>query len=313
MDQSFIFTIFEGLPRQGPGDDRCTKKAFERTGVKADANILDIGCGSGMQTIALAGLCRECRITAVDIYQPFLDVLNERAAKRNLLSRINIVPASMDELPFEKETFDLIWAEGSIFIIGIGNGISQWKNYLKPGGKIAFTDVVWFSKTPSRECVNFFEKTYPDMKKENDVCRILESEGYSNIQTFRLPDCAWWDDYYTPLMKRIPKLKKKYSGTEEEEMLDHILTEIEMFEKYPAEYGYTFFIAEKTARNCRNSQYKFIFWPGRNPLRNRNCIEDISTHGIPIYSGGNHPDVLFGDPCKLRNIIRTHPGKNPTI
>ncbi len=148
MDQSFIFTIFEGLPRQGPGDDRCTKKAFERTGVKADANILDIGCGSGMQTIALAGLCRECRITAVDIYQPFLDVLNERAAKRNLLSRINIVPASMDELPFEKETFDLIWAEGSIFIIGIGNGISQWKNYLKPGGKIAFTDVVWFSKTP---------------------------------------------------------------------------------------------------------------------------------------------------------------------
>ncbi len=88
-------------------------------------------------------------ITAVDIHQPFMDVLRERAKKNNLLSRITIVRASMDELPFEEERFDLIWAEGSIFIIGIEAGIKKWKNYLKPGGKIAFTDAVWFSDSPS--------------------------------------------------------------------------------------------------------------------------------------------------------------------
>ncbi|MDE4907623.1 hypothetical protein L0665_03230 [Methanogenium marinum] len=152
----------------------------------------------------------------------------------------------MDELPFEYEKFDLIWAEGSIFIIGIGDAIMKWKNYLKPGGKIAFTDAVWFSDTPSPETETFFKETYPDMKREDEVCRILESEGFSNIKTFRLPESAWWDDYYVPLKKRIPELKEQYTGTEEKGMLDHVMTEIEVFEKYPAEYGYTFFIAEKS-------------------------------------------------------------------
>ena len=246
MDNSFIFKIFEGLPRQGPGDDRCTKKAFELSGMKTkDGEILDIGCGSGMQTIALATLCRECMITAVDIHQSFLDDMNERAEKATLRSRIKTVCASMDELPFEKEKFDLIWAEGSIFIIGIETGIKKWKSLLKPGGKIAFTDAVWFTDTPSPEVETFWQQEYPDIKREDEVCRILESEGFSNIKTFRLPDSAWWDDYYTPLEKRIPELKKQYTGSEEGMMLDNLLTEIDVFKNYSAEYGYSFFIAEK--------------------------------------------------------------------
>jgi len=246
MDDSFFFSIFEGLPRQGPGDDRCTKKAFELSGLKTkDAEILDIGCGSGMQTIALAGLCGTCMITAVDIYQPFLDDLNERAEKNSLLSRIRTVRASMDALPFEEDRFDLIWAEGSIFIIGIEDGINKWKNYLKPGGKIVFTEAVWFTDTPSPEVETFWQEVYPDIKREDEVCRILESEEFSNIKTFRLPDSAWRDDYYIPLEKKVLELKKQYSGAEENELFDHLMKEIEVFEKYSAEYGYSFFIAEK--------------------------------------------------------------------
>ena len=36
-----------------------------------------------------------------------------------------------------------------------------------------------------------------------------------------------------PLKKRIPELKEQYVGTEENEMLDRVLTEIEVFEKIP--------------------------------------------------------------------------------
>ncbi len=96
-----------------------------------------------------------------------------------------------------------------------------------------------------RETEDFFTETYPDMKQENVLCRILECEGFSNIKTFRLPDSAWWDDYYVPLKRRIPELKEQYTGTEENGMLDHILTEIDVFKNYSTEYGYSFFIAEK--------------------------------------------------------------------
>jgi len=73
METPFVFTLHEGLPRQGPGSSECTRKAFSfLSGLPARPEILDIGCGAGMQTIELARLCPGCRITAVDIHQPFL-------------------------------------------------------------------------------------------------------------------------------------------------------------------------------------------------------------------------------------------------
>ena len=53
MDISFIFTLFEGLPRQGPGSDACTNRMFDLLSPPANARVLDIGCGVGMQTLSL--------------------------------------------------------------------------------------------------------------------------------------------------------------------------------------------------------------------------------------------------------------------
>ena len=59
MDGSFLFTMHEGLPRQGPGSTACTKKMSSLIfGLPENPVILDIGCGSGMQTIDLALLCK---------------------------------------------------------------------------------------------------------------------------------------------------------------------------------------------------------------------------------------------------------------
>lgn len=80
MDISFIFTMHEGRPRQGPGKNECTKKAFSLlTNLPDRPEILDIGCGAGMQTIELARICPTCHVTAVDIHQPFLNDLAKRA------------------------------------------------------------------------------------------------------------------------------------------------------------------------------------------------------------------------------------------
>ncbi|MEZ5335151.1 MAG: hypothetical protein R2741_07905 [Methanolobus sp.] len=38
-----------------------------------------------------------------------------------------------------KQEFDVIWAEGSIFILGLEKGISYWKQFLKDGGYMALT------------------------------------------------------------------------------------------------------------------------------------------------------------------------------
>ena len=52
-----IYEVFNAdLPRQGPGDNKSTKKAFSYLELPSDPCILDVGCGNGMQTLELARL-----------------------------------------------------------------------------------------------------------------------------------------------------------------------------------------------------------------------------------------------------------------
>jgi len=126
----FFYQIFESLPRQGPGTSGATKHVFSLIPPLSDnAKILDVGCGSGTQTLDLAGQTTGT-ITAVDNHQPFLDQLNARAKKAGLQGRIRTMNASMDALPFEPGQFDLVWSEGAIFIVGFEQGLSLWMPFL---------------------------------------------------------------------------------------------------------------------------------------------------------------------------------------
>jgi len=117
MNWDIFFEIHKDLPREGSGRDEYTQKAFEMIPKINQPNILDIGCGPGLQTIKLAKMSNG-KIIAIDIHQPYLDQLKQTAKKEKLLDRIDIVNKSMVDMDFPEEYFDIIWAEGSIFIIG---------------------------------------------------------------------------------------------------------------------------------------------------------------------------------------------------
>ncbi len=246
MVDSSIFEIFDGLPRQGPGNNACTKKAFEMlSSLPAGVRILDIGCGVGMQTVHLARICGDCHITATDVYQPYLDKLMENAVKEGVDDRISTVCASMDELPFEAGEFDVIWAEGSIFVIGFEKGLGYWKQFLKDDGYIALTEGTWFTDKPSSEVVQFWQECYPDIKSIPDTEKVIREAGYDLIDSFKLPSSTWYE-FYANLEKRVDDISDNYKGnTEAEEILSFNRKEIEVFRQHPDEYGYTFFILQK--------------------------------------------------------------------
>jgi ubiquinone/menaquinone biosynthesis C-methylase UbiE len=79
MISEFFYELFSNIPRQGPGSNEYTRKAYmSLPNLALQPNILDVGCGSGMQTLELARIS-EGEITALDNYQPFLDDLRKRA------------------------------------------------------------------------------------------------------------------------------------------------------------------------------------------------------------------------------------------
>ncbi len=248
MENNPIFKIFESFPRQGPGDDEHTEKAFSIIAEppKGGGEILDVGCGKGVQTMALARLCPDCRITATDIHQPFLDAVDEKIAAGGFSGRIKTVCASMDDLPFEEESFDIIWAEGCSFIMGFENAVRYWKKFLKKGGYMMISDLFWFSESPSDEAREFFAEIDPSMMIEDKGFEIIRNAGLELIGSFRLPSRVWEESYYSQVKRKSGDLMEEFKDDKDALMvIEGLKKEIEIFDKYADEYGYTYNIIQK--------------------------------------------------------------------
>jgi DNA-binding transcriptional MerR regulator len=244
MTMKYFYELFEKLPRQGPGCREATQRALSLlVDLPADPTVLDIGCGSGKQALVLAEVLKT-KIVAIDNHRPLLDALDLSASQAGL--NIETRELSMAEMPFAQESFDLLWAEGSIFIIGLLRGLRDFPRYLKSGGYLAFTELCWFVDDPPAEVKAFFATAYPDMKAISEVCQMSADSGYRIIDSFNLPDSAWWDDYYTPMLERLKELKLQNAGiAEAEEVYARCEAEIDMFRRNSTSYGYTFFVLRK--------------------------------------------------------------------
>jgi hypothetical protein len=96
----------------------------------------------------------------------------------------------MDNLPFLPSSYDHIWAEGSIFILGAGYGMTAWKKFLKPDGFSGSTEATWFTTARSENVRSFWQENYPDMKMFNEIKTLASRAGYTGIADFSLPASA---------------------------------------------------------------------------------------------------------------------------
>jgi ubiquinone/menaquinone biosynthesis C-methylase UbiE len=247
MDEMQLLAEFHrNTPRQGPGSDSETRKALELIGVSKTERIeiLDVGCGSGSQTMTLAE-STNAAITAVDLFPVFLDRLVETARTRGLGDRIKTLACSMDELPFEERAFDVIWSEGAIYNIGFEHGMRTWRRYLKEKGSIAVTELSWITAERPMELEDYWRREYPGIGAISDKIKIIENSGYRPIGAFVLPADCWMENYYEPMRKMFDAFRKKHNSAEAERMIRHEQEEIEVFEKYQDFFSYVFYIAQR--------------------------------------------------------------------
>ena len=245
-----FFEIHKDLPREGPGDSESTRKAFRKLAMLPEqAAILDVGCGPGVQTMDLA-LISEGTIAAVDTHQPFLDVLQQKINDEGLQDRIKVHNQSMKALEFPPASFDLIWSEGAIYIMGFENGLRAWKPLLKPEGYIVVTEATWLKPDPPTEIREFWQQAYPEMKSLEENLNIIHNCGYYLIDYFVLPETSWTEEYYKPMQDRIEMLRVQYKDDPQKlAILDEEQIEIQLYNKYSDWYGYVFYIIQNNMDN----------------------------------------------------------------
>jgi SAM-dependent methyltransferase len=247
-----FFDVYESLPRQGPGSRACAARALDMCrGLAPSPAVLDLGCGVGGQTRHLIELLPDAIITAIDSHAPSIERLQASVAALGLGERVRPMVGDMAKPGLQPESFDLVWSEGALYNLGLENALRVCYGLLRPGGYLAFTDAVWRKENAPPEVRASFDLDYPTMGRVPDVLAAIAKTGCSLVGHFNLPDEAWWDDFYTPMERRIEELRGKYAGDAEAlGILDQVAREPEMHRRYSDCYAYEFFVARRPTRGA---------------------------------------------------------------
>lgn len=252
FDFTLIADFFKRIDRQGPGGDNETMLAkYLLPNFEKDIRIADIGCGTGRQTAVLAEMF-DGQIDAVDLFPEMLDGLMARCIQRGVADKVNPIKASMDALPFLPETYDLIWAEGSIFIIGYEKGLRYWRQFLKPSGFIVVSECSWLGdKRPQN--MSWIHDNLPEIDTIDNKIRQMQKAGYEPYAHFTLPEHCWTDNYYAHMPKAMDAFLTDHpSHPSAQIFVERMKEEIAYYQNNKDTFGYVFYIGRKARQgDCR--------------------------------------------------------------
>lgn len=247
MNYDLLIDLHKGNKRQGPGGDEQTAQAMQLAGLAGSSEplkIADIGCGTGASTLTLAEHLN-ADITAVDLFQDFLDILSANAEKQGVADKIKTLAVSMEELPFEEASLDVIWAEGAIYNMGFAKGVEYFKRFLKPGGILAASEITWLTNERPAEIQQHWDTEYPEIATASDKIKALEEHGFVLKGYFPLPESSWIANYYTPLENSFDDFVAKYDSDDARAIVEAEKAEIALYKKHQNYYSYGFYMAQK--------------------------------------------------------------------
>jgi SAM-dependent methyltransferase len=246
METDVLRELHWELSRGSPARLAFTRKAFQMLPELDHPRILDVGCGQGGPTLELARLSRG-QVTGLDIDRSAVDELARRADQEGLSDRVQVVHGSMFDMEFADGSFDVIWSEGSMWVLGFERALEEWRRFIRPRGFLVVHEMAWLRPDPPSEIKSCWQLAYPGIRTASEYVEQVPEHGYDLIGHFVLPEDFWWHDYFVPTVARISELRKKYLEDEAaQRVLDQEQRAADLYKKYSKWYGSLFLVMQRS-------------------------------------------------------------------
>ena len=185
---------------------RENQKLAELGTIKSTDYVLDAGCGVGGSSIWLAKNIG-CKATGITIVDSQVQKATQYAQKFSVSEKVNFLKADFIKMPFENNTFDIVWAINSVCYANPKTDfIAEAYRVLKPGGRLLLSDSFQGKEIlTDSEKILLYNKTYngwivdhlatPDQFL-NDMKKIgFKSQSYvdnSNITMKSVKRLYYW-------------------------------------------------------------------------------------------------------------------------
>lgn len=226
-----FMTLYSGLPRQGPGTVNSLLNVLDIADPPPLGRVLDAACGSGADAETILRALPGVEVIGIDQQPGFI-----KAAKARGLG----ADFRVGDMLWPDGFFDLIWCAGAVYFIGLETALAAWRGHLHPGGKIAFSELVWLGEA-SAPAKAFWQEAYPQMDSIHGVTTRIEASGFTLLSVEPLGRQGW-EPYYDALRGNIATLKGQ--SAEMDAVIAETEAEIAIFDAHFGEFDYAVYLVE---------------------------------------------------------------------
>lgn len=239
--QSTKFFYDDYWPKNVPDYQKTREHVFEIVPEKRYKKVFDGGCGTGVNSLALAEMADD--VVAFDISAGSLKTA-EALAKKLDIKNIQFQQGSLLSIPYENSSFDLVYSWGVIHhTVDPVKAFNELARILKPGGYLVLAVYLRTKLTFFHEIIRKICLTMPDAVKK--VFIKLAVSGVGLIERIKKLSVVRDDN---PLIES--KIEDWFFVPEK-----HYFTIDEMMQLYK-ESGFTFeLLYEKTGRFKSTSNF----------------------------------------------------------